>query len=137
MTDRNDNTVLEISISGIGESANITEVVANVISSGKYEQILQEETEARPHRGSLDNLDRTRNLPELFAVSGTNYDTYAISHSTPLNNSDMMGAGKLDKKRITVAFVTGVADTAGKNQSDFEDIMTVFYPDLVSIITAP
>lgn len=133
ITDRYVNDVMAISVSGIFVSSTVTQSVNAERSTGRGEDVLKIETDYRPHRGQLDNIDRRKPLPNIYAVETTNYDLYVMYKGADLSNSDFMGAGKVGETELTLGFVETVADTAGKNQSDFEDIMTIFYPDLITL----
>jgi hypothetical protein len=135
VTDKFENDNLAIQNGFAIQSANNVKQVASQISSGSYSDINGLEIDFQPHRGQLDNRvsDRIKPQPNTYAVVNTNYDMYTINAGEKLSNSDHMGkAGVADNESI-YSFVTGVADTAGKNQSDFEDIMEIFYPDFVTL----
>ena len=133
VTDKEFETTIAISFSDLIASATNTLVTSAVAGSGTYAKLLQMEKDFRPHMGVYDINDRRVPLPDTYSVSGTTYDMYNILHSSPLSNSDMMGGGKTAQNQLVLAFVEA-ADTAGKNQSDFEDIMVSFYANLATLL---
>lgn len=133
VTDKDINQIIKYSLTGVIESAVLTYQVPSVRSTGRGVDVLALETVYKPHRGQLDNINSYMPQPLSYAIAGTNYDLYNIVAGSDLSNSDHMGYGKVGHVEMLMSFVTTVADTAGKNQSDFEDIMTVFYPDFVTL----
>jgi hypothetical protein len=121
------------SVDGIISTADITYGTAAVPGNGTYAHLLKMEKDFRPHRGELDNLDRRVPLPSTYADSSTTYDYYVITCEETLRNTDSTGHADVKNVEVVVAFPSTVADTGGKNQSNFEDIMVQFYADLVTL----
>jgi hypothetical protein len=134
VTDRYFNSNIIVASAGIGVSALITRGTAPLATSGRGVDILQIEADYKPHAGNWDNIPSYVPQADSHAVSASNYDMYNISGGSALSNSDHIGKGGYAETELITVFLDGIADTAGKNQSDFEDIMTVFYPDFISII---
>lgn len=133
ITDRYDNDIIDVAVTTIIVSASTNQAVEPSASTGSTDDVTELETVFKPHRGQLDNITGYMPQPESYVVASTNYDLYTTNSGENLSNSDHMGYGKVAQYELINAFVTGIADTGGKNQSDFEDIMTVFYPDFVTL----
>lgn len=132
ITDANFNSSIQFALNGIMVSSTPTQSVDPLRSSGRGVDILVLETDIRPSRGQLDNIISYKPQPPVYAVAVTNYDMYSIRTGIDLPNTDHMGRGKVADNELSLAFDESVADSAGKNQSDFEDIIIIFFPDFIT-----
>lgn len=135
LTDRYDNNSLQYGISNIGAAAPIVYQTVATRSSGAYQDILDKEVAYRANRGTLESIDRRVPVPSYLVAAGTNYDQYIVKGGNQGVEKGIQNLHNIDIS-IHVAFPDGIADSAGKNQSDFEDVMatTGFVSGFVSII---
>lgn len=119
-----DNPVA-LAVSGVVTDADKAEVTAHVASSGSALKVQLEEENARPRYGNLDNLDRRVPLLGLSTDLTLTYDQYELIASNVRGSSDPHNGHGNSTNIINVglAFPSTIADTGGKNQSNFEDIM--------------
>lgn len=130
---------LEISLSGpLVQSATKLQVTVATIGSGGANALVQElEKDALPKKGSEDQIVRYMKLDNIYSsLVASNYDLYFLE----IKNSNQAGGDQgavFDlKSYLTLAFVSGVADTTGLAQSDFEDIMTSIFGATFPAISA-
>ncbi len=121
-TDSNFFANIELATQGVLESSTITRTVLPLQGSGSYEHALRTEKEFRAMLGTSDEITSYIPKEPFKAVAGTTYDFY----SCEIRNAKFArgDAGSVFKiLNYVLLFFPVVADTAGKNQSDFEDIM--------------
>lgn len=114
-----DITITQAFNAGIGTSAQLKKVEKQVLSE---------------QHGTSDQITRYIPNPASMVADANNYDQYVI---TCTRDDQPMGSQSavFDVESTTVvAFVEGVADTTGLNQSNFEDAMTTLYSAFPSII---
>lgn len=136
LTDSADNLAVKLSLSGIFASASVNLATAGVQSNGAGKQIELAEIDTRPSFGSLAaTIDRTVPLKGLLTDVALTYDMYVIKGVNDRHTSDPHNNGRSNVNvEILLAFDSVVADTGGKNQSNFEDIMgTDFGKSFVSL----
>jgi len=133
ITNKENYKVFDFSVRGVLEDATITYAVVVEQGTGSSEQVLAIEKDARALRGVFDQIISYMPMMKLTTDSSVNYDIYNIVASNSLELKDQTDETFVSKVEVAVVFPTGIADTGGKNQSDFEDIMAVFYPSLVSL----
>ena len=114
-------------VQGIITNSSQLKSTASSGGAGSYQEILALEKEALPKKGTEDLItsyipkDVTRANPALT------YDTYVLK----VRNVNFAGGdqGAVFKiiNYLTLAFPSTVADTGGKNQSNFEDVMTSLF----------
>jgi len=110
----------------LGRNTTITyQIPATVGSGGSKAQVVDLEKEALGKKGSEDQITRYMPLDTVYSQVGApvGYDLYFLE----VKNANQAGGDQgsvFDLKSVLiVAFPEGIADTANKNQSDFEDIM--------------
>ena len=121
LTDVNFEMFNEFSLSGIFSSATSERLVNPLSGNGTPSKLIVKEKQTWDR---VDRIDRRWGLPNSQVDSTVNYDQYIFSVNNDISNTDGSGYAKKSQANINFAFVTGVADTAGKNQSNFEDIVT-------------
>ena len=136
--DLEDNMETVVANGGIIESADRTQIVAAEFSNGEGAQVAFEELSNRPYHGGLNNIDRRIPLRNLYTDEDVNYDQYELlarnSHATSDPHTGGPQGASSTEVGVMFAFVEGVADTPGFNQSDFEDIMTALGVSFVSLL---
>jgi len=133
ITNKENYKVFDFAVRGVLEDATITYAVVVEQGTGSSEQVLAIEKDARALRGVFDQIISYMPMMKLTTDSSVNYDIYNIVASNSLELKDQTDETFVSKVEVAVVFPTGIADTGGKNQSDFEDIIAVFYPSLVSL----
>lgn len=133
ITDKEAGQNIEASVQGIIEDSVIVKTVASNPGKGTIAQVTALEKEALPKKGSHDQITSYMPLDTLKVDTSLNgYDLYSMTiHNANHPNGDPGSVFKV-LNYVTLAFPEGVADTAGKNQSNFEDIMVVLYPAFVT-----
>lgn len=126
--DGRDLLSLVVALQGdLAENTTITyQTGATPGSGGSKAQVADIEKEARGKKGSEDQIVRYMPLDQIYSEIGSpaGYDLYFLE----VKNLNYQGTGDQGavfdlKSVVIVAFPEGIADTANKNQSDFEDIM--------------
>lgn len=130
--DRNFDSSIQYSQLGIIISATTTRTTNSVSSSGRGENVREQEEFIRSSRGQLDNIISYKPQPPIYAVASSSYDIYSIRSGVQLQNSDFTGSAGTANNLLDLAFLSTVVDRPGVNQSDFEDIMTTFFPDFIT-----
>lgn len=127
LVDNADYMNIEAAAAGIAQDATILRYTKAIPGTGAYAEVLAWEKEALPKKGTEALTDATVPHDAYRAVSGTNYDWYIFAvQNLDFARGDQGSVFKI-VNYLTVAFPTGVADTANKNQSDFEDILTQLF----------
>lgn len=126
ITDKNNFQNVEVALDGLIADATKSVTTALVWGTGTATQVATQEENKRPTFGQLDNIDRRVPLRDLEVDLTATYDLYVLRAVNSRYTSDPHAGSRSDVKDIELylAFPSGVADTAGKNQSNFEDIMT-------------
>lgn len=134
LTDKNVNTNVKYSISGLGVSAPIVVQTPSTPSSGAYQDVLNLEKAYRAYRGTLESVDRRVPVPAYLSVAGSTYDLYYIKGGNQGVEKGIQNLHNIDVNVILA--VEPTADTTGLNQSDLEDILatTGFVSGFVSIV---
>lgn len=129
-----DNAVgrnLFIGVDGVLSNATSRQSTAPNPGAGTQAQVQALEEEARPRKGTTDMITTYIDRDPIRSV--TTYDTYILT----VQNSNHSGGdhGSVFKVicYLTLAFVSGVADTNDFAQSDFEDIMTQLFTTFPAI----
>lgn len=126
ITDASEYLNNEVSIQGVLENATITRTVLPTTGSGSYDHVVRTEEEFKSMLGTADVITRYIPLAPTNAVKGATYDMYVLNAKN--SNYAKGDPGSVFKiVTITILFFVAAADTAGKNQSDFEDIMATLF----------
>lgn len=133
ITNKENFRVFDFAVRGVLEDATITYAVVVSQGSGAPEKVLAIEKDSRAYRGVFDQIVSYMPMIGLNTDASTNYDMYNIVANNSIELKDQTNEVFTSRVEVAVVFPTGVADTTGKNQSDFEDIMAQFYPSLVSL----
>lgn len=120
-------------VNGALENASVVKTTASVIGNGSYAQVLELEKEARVLKGTSDFITEYIPKDPLKTAAGITYDMYIIEAQSSDQPKGENGSVFKVVNYTTVCFPSTVADTGGKNQSNFEDIMVVIYPALVTL----
>lgn len=131
-TDANVGSNIELTVSGIIPDATLKRVVTPKTGSGSADHVKRLEKDALPYKGSHDQIHSYMPLDSLKYDPDLTYDLYFFTVKNDIHAGGDQGSVFNVVNKLNVAFPSTVADTAGKNQSDFEDIITNFYSDLVS-----
>lgn len=110
----------------LAENAIVTyQTGATPGSGGSKAQVADIEKEARGKKGSEDQIVRYMPLDQIYSEVGSpaGYDLYMLEVKNLNQAGGDQGAVFDLKSVVIVAFPEGIADSANKNQSDFEDIM--------------
>ena len=121
LTDDQVGRNLDLSASGLLANATQRIVTSALLGNGTQAQVAEMELEARPKKGSHDQINRYMDLDPIRA-SG-NYDLYILTIQNANHPTGQQGSVFKVINYLTLAFVENVADTATFAQSDFEDIM--------------
>lgn len=127
---------------GLLEYATITQVTNPTQGNGTAAQVKHLEEISLSYRGAIPtgmleftqtNKDGFGQLPKLTYDSSKTYDIYHIVFENASSDATSHNTETTNRQTMTVCFESGVADSAGNNQSDFEDIMVVFYSTFTAI----
>lgn len=124
LVDNADFRNLEAAVQGILQNATIKRFTLPQPGSGSNAEVVAIEKEAVGKKGNEDQITRYQPLDVIYSqVAGVTYDLYYFE--TQNTNQPIGEPGSVFKviNQIILAFVSGVADTTNKNQSDFEDAM--------------
>ena len=127
LVDNADFMNIEVSTDGIAMDATKLRYTLPVPGTGSYVEVLEAEKEALPKKGTEALTDATVPHDTYKAVSTSTYDYYNIEVRNQNQPNGDQGAVFKVINYIKLYFVAGVADTTGKNQSDFEDAMTSLF----------
>lgn len=133
ITDKNFYSNIEVTVQGVIIDATLTKVVQATPGSGSFDHVNRLEAYALPMLGSHDQITSYAHFPKPKAVEGTTYDLYFMEVQNSYHPKGDNGSVFNVVNNIDIAFPSTVADTGGTNQSDFEDIITTFYPALVTL----
>lgn len=134
LVDGGDGDNITYSVQGIAQDATITRSTAPLAGNGTYAQVLELEKEAKPQKGTHSwNVDATIPSDPFKSVSTITYDLYHLTVQNAKHPKGGQGSVFEVINYLTLAFVSGVADSTNKNQSDFEDIMTSMYTNFSAI----
>jgi hypothetical protein len=126
ITDASEYLNNEVSVQGVLENATIQRTVLPTTGSGTYDHVVRTEKEFKSMLGTSDQITRYIPLASDNAVRGANYDMYVLNaRNSNYANGDPGSVFKI--VTITILFFVSATDTTGKNQSDFEDIMSVLF----------
>jgi hypothetical protein len=125
LTDAKDDMMLSVSVSGAIESAVVEQTTAPIRSNGKGTVVAAYEESMLPWVGAgAATIDRTLPLKGLLTDPSLTYDLYTLTATNYRPTSDPHGDRMSPNKvELQLAFLSTVADTGGKNQSNFEDIL--------------
>lgn len=110
------STVQEFS-AGIGTAGQMKKLEKDVIAS----------------MGSADQLTTYMPKPASVVPDAGTYDQYVIRYSRNDQARGSIGSVFDIENDVIIAFPTGVADTSGFNQSNFEDVLGQFYSSFSSL----
>jgi hypothetical protein len=131
LVDNKDFLNVEPSVQGIIQDATLKRQTLPSPGNGSLAQILADEKEALPKKGTEDLI--TSYIPHDVTRSVTTYDQYILT----IQNDNMPNGGQGSVFKVinylTLAFVSGTADTTNFNQSDFEDAMTSLFTTFPAI----
>lgn len=107
------------------ESASLVVSAEGTLGSGDGAYLYELEKDIfESRRGRLDNIDRRFPLPVQMVDPAVDYDLYILNGNNAIPAGDVPnGVLNSVESEIYLAFPDGIADNAGKNQSDFEDIV--------------
>lgn len=120
-------------VNGVLENATVTLVTAPVKGSGSYAEVLDLEKDVRVLKGTADMITEYIPKDALQADSTLTYDLYYIEAQSSDQPKGENGSVFKVLNYTIVGFPSTVADTGGKNQSNFEDVMVNFYSALVTL----
>jgi len=142
LTDKEEAQFNEVSLqTGLESADNVVEVDIK-IGAGSPRIVRELEVRYRPNLGRLDNrnadfggLDSEGGLTSIKTNSSKNYDMYILETNDIFagNGNTSNGHAKAKNLKTYLAFEEGVANTSGKNQSDFEDIMNELLSSFVTL----
>lgn len=125
---------LEAAVQGVISLATIKSQTEPSPGYGSYDQVVAFEKDALVSKGTTDMITSYIPKDTIKAVSGTNYDLYTLTIHNPTHPNGDNGVVVFRViNYLRLAFVTGVADTTGFAQSDFEDIMTSLFTTFPAI----
>lgn len=122
---------LDIASSGLLVNAIHKTQTYPLAGNGTQAQIQAIEEEARPKKGTTDMLTTYIDRDPIRSV--TTYDQYILTVHNRQHAKGAQGSVFLVLAYLTLAFPSGVADTAGFAQSDFEDAMTSLFTTFPAI----
>jgi hypothetical protein len=125
LTDAKDFYALQYSVQDIAKDATVTVITGATFGSGSQAEVLALEKEALPKKGTEDLI--TSYIPKDVTRANGTYDLYFLTVDNSRFPDGDQGAVFQVLNYLTLAFVSGVADTAGKNQGDFENVMTTLF----------
>lgn len=125
VTDKENFQNVEVSVSGLIEDADKVTATALVWGTGTAVQVGAEEDYTKGQAfGVSDFIDRRVPQRSNLVDSTLTYDIYRVSCANSRYTSDPhAGRNSSVDVEMLLAFPSTVADTAGENQSNFEDIM--------------
>jgi hypothetical protein len=106
---------------GLITNASYKQQTAPLSGAGTQAQIAALEAEALPKKGTHDML--ITYVDKDIIRASTTYDQYILTIQNSNHPTGQQGSVFNVIGYLTLAFVSGVADTTNFNQSDFEDIM--------------
>lgn len=124
LVDNQDFRNVEAAVQGIAQNATILRYTRPLVGSGSNAEVVSLEKEALGLKGTEDQITRYQPLDVIYSqVAGSTYDLYFFE--TRRTGIPVGEQGSVFKviNYVELAFVSGVADTTNKNQSDFEDAM--------------
>lgn len=133
ITDKDFYSNIEVTVNGLILDATRASVVDPSTGSGTYDHVKRLEEDALPYKGSHDQITRYMPLDTIKADANTTYDIYFITVKNSDHPTGQQGSVFNVVNYVQVAFPSTVADTGGKNQSNFEDVMVNFYANLKTL----
>lgn len=131
LVDGKDFYNIEGAVQGVIIDATIKRQTLPLPGSGSQVAVANMELEARPKKGTEDMT--TSYLPRDVVRSVGTYDLYIMTVDNDRFPDGDQGSVFKVINYLTLAFPSGIADTANKNQSDFEDIMTTLFTTFPAI----
>lgn len=122
------NNIITMGIFSSATSAVVTEAV---FGSGTPSHLIEKE---KLTWDRVDRIDRRLSLPTSQIASSGSYDQYNLIVRNEYRDKAGTGSLKTAQAEIIIATPTGIADTAGKNQSDLEDILVAFGIPFTSVV---
>lgn len=126
VTDANFNDTVELAVDGLLVDSDVVVSTNPSPGSGSAEHVKREELDARPYQGSHDRIHSYAPMPALTVDESQTYDMYFLELQNRDQSKGDQGSVFKIINYLTVAVPSEVADTTGKNQSDFEDILSQF-----------
>ncbi len=127
IVDKNFFQNVVVTTQGVIELATITRTVLPLIGSGSFDHVRNLEKEFRSMLGTSDEITSYIPKEPFKADPAITYDMYVMRVQNPSDARGDQGAVFRVFKYTYLFFPSTVADTAGKNQSDYEDIMAVLF----------
>lgn len=120
---------LSAAVQGIAINSTITHTVFNSPGSGSNAEVVNLEKEALGKKGTEDQIIRYQPLDIVYSqVAGSTYDLYFFETRQATQARGEQGSVFGILNYIICAFVSGIADTGGFNQADFENVMQTLFP---------
>jgi hypothetical protein len=133
LVDQKDFYNVEAALNGIVNTGTILRFTLPTPGTGSEAEVINLEKEALGKYGTEDQITRYIPIKSSQVASGGTYDLYYLT----VRNDDQPGGdqGAVFKviNYLTLAFLAGIADSANKNQSDFEDAMTSLFTTFPAI----
>ena len=129
---KNDYTDFVTAVQGLIEDATQKTTVNGDRGSGSFSHIRDLETFARAYKGSHDAITSYMEIDRFRADGSITYDLYTFrTHGNQQPEGSVSKVHNIEET-LYVAFPSTVADTGGENQSDFEDIINVLFPNTLT-----
>lgn len=124
---------IEVTVQGLIQDADLTAATGASLGSGTPDHLRELEADALPMLGSHDQVTSYMPFPDSRVDNTLTYDLYTLEIKNPRHPGGDQGSVFGVVNFLDVAFPSTIADSAGANQSDFEDIIATFYSSLISL----
>jgi len=137
LVDNADGRNVSAAVQGDFQNATILRYTLPQPGSGSNAEVVSMEKEFVGNKGSEDQITRYMPLDVIYSqVAGSTYDLYFFKVRNFGQATGDPGAVFRIFNIVITAFVSGVANSANKNQADFEDVMqSLFNTTLVPSIS--
>ena len=124
---------IEVTVQGLIQDADLAAATGSSLGSGTPDHLRALEADALPMLGSHDQVTSYMPFPQSLVDDSLTYDLYTLEVRNPVHPGGDQGSVFGVVNFVDIAFPSTVADTAGANQSDFEDIIATFNSSLISL----